>query len=144
MTAKRVIDTDRAAGIADAAPKRILGSELMSVEDAEEHVERVLGWRTVLGPSDQASLALLREVRRLRDANSSLARDALAGDGQAMELSAELARIRAASPEAIGCVGDALHCTCDSLDGGACCERRLRLIADGLLLQPDHQEQAHE
>jgi hypothetical protein len=96
------IDTENAGSASDAAPKRILGSEPMSVEDAEEHVERVLGWRTRLGTSDQALLALLREVRRLRDVNSSLARDAVAVVGRAMELSAELVRIRAALLEVIG------------------------------------------
>src|SRR3954468_21933538 len=66
-----VIDTSRQGGEGTGS-KRILGHEPMSVEDAEEHVERMLGWRTVLGASDQASLALLREVRRLRGVVSAL------------------------------------------------------------------------
>jgi hypothetical protein len=68
----RTIDTEHAGSTTDVSPKRILGSEPMSVEDAEDHVERVLGWRTRLGTSDRASLVLLREVRRLRVAVSEL------------------------------------------------------------------------
>lgn len=139
----RAIDTERAGGTDDAAPKRALGSEPMSAEDAEEHVERVLGWRTVLGTSDQASLALLREVRRLRVANSSLARDALAVDGQAMDLSAELARIRGALPDVIGC---AMNCPgpCGGFGDMECCKRHRAAIRLGILPQPDQQEQARE
>lgn len=70
--AARTIDAERAGGTGKAAPPRGLGAAPKTVDEAIEHVGRVLGWRTVLGQLDQAALALLREVKQLRfDAGES-------------------------------------------------------------------------
>lgn len=97
-----IIDTSRQGG-EGTGPKRMLGHEPMSVEDAEEHVERILGWRTVLGASNQASLALLREVKRLRVVVSELEAGyqnlmelCLTYHGQRDRANEELVRFRAA------------------------------------------------
>jgi hypothetical protein len=148
----RIIDTERAGGTGNAAPKRIFGAEPMSVADAEEHVERVLGWRTVLGTADQAALALLREVRAQRLANETLqavhrieAAETRRMIAECERLRGELDRFRDALLAVIGCIdGKPADCDRPAMNRLICCVTRERMIVAGLLPQPERHDEKVE
>jgi hypothetical protein len=139
---ERTIDAERAGGTGNVAVNGPRGADPMSAAEAEEHVERLLGWRTVLGRSDQASLALLREVRRLRNGIGDIQAQfpsVAAGLLEGLKAAEEIARFRAALPEIIGCPRRDFA-ACQSTDG-SCCWRRLHAQKARLLPQPERQDE---
>jgi len=129
----RIIDFARHSG-EDIGPKRAQATPKMTYERAVEYHEK-FAWRALPTKSDQARAACIREVERLRLANSELAREALSFEGEARESSGKLVRFYAALPGIIVCQeGDPTVCTHEPPGYWApCCGVRRRCVEAGLL-----------
>lgn len=99
---ERVVDATRQGG-GNAAPKRVQGGAPMSVDEALAYRES-MAWRQFKPRADRA-------VEALAD---------------------ELARIRAALPDIIGCSLQPPQCPHDQYGWAHCCRVRLACIAHGL------------
>lgn len=109
-----IVDPTRQDGTGNAAPKRALGAPEMSIDEASDYLDKLVWWRAVPSKAGQALLAHRREI----------------------------ARIRAALPEIIGCAhGEGAACNRDAYGWSPCCATRLRVIAAGLIPAPEHAAQ---
>jgi hypothetical protein len=93
----RVIDTERAGGTGNAAPRQTTtGAALMSLDEAIcYHLK--FEWRKAPTKGDQARRALISEIARLRGLLRLQTRDALAACSERDSMLAELSRLRAAN-----------------------------------------------
>lgn len=89
------------------------------------------------------AIGLAAEVERLRESNAAMATLLRQQGCRNLELVGELARIRAALPEIIGCAhGDALTCPESTFpEWSKCCPVRKRAIDAGLLPQPERRDE---
>lgn len=127
----RVIDVERAGGAGNAVPKRADAAPKMSYEEALEY-DAKFRWRALPTKSDRARAALIREVERLRDELSGAAGALRFERENVRVIAAELARIRAALPEVVGCAhGEGASCR--RPPWVACCLTRERMVKAGLL-----------
>lgn len=65
--ADRVIDTERAGGTGNAAPKRTSPAARPLTVDEAMAYRQSISWRAFMGRSDRAVIALADEVERLRE-----------------------------------------------------------------------------
>ena len=110
--ADRVIDTERAGGTGNAAPKSMTpASRPLTVDEAMAYRQSI-SWRAFMGRSDRAVIALADEVERLRKEVHESWNDMERLYGERDDARAEVERLR----EQLRQVQDEVETLCVDLD----------------------------